>query len=37
LTPEEHLELEGAFKKVARTQVAVGRLADEETEKRISR
>jgi hypothetical protein len=36
LTPEERLELDGAFKKVARAQGAVGRLADEGSEKAMA-
>lgn len=37
MTPEERLELDGAFKKVARTQEAIGRLADEGTQKTMAR
>lgn len=37
MTPEERLELDGAFKKVARTQNAIGRLADEGTQKAMAR
>lgn len=36
MTPEERLELDGAFKKVARTQEAIGRLADEGTQKAMA-
>lgn len=33
MTPDERIELDGAFKKVARSQEAIGRLAEEGTEK----
>lgn len=29
MTPDERIELDGAFKKVARSQEAIGRLAEE--------
>jgi len=33
MTPQERIELDGAFKKVARSQEAIGRLAEEGTQK----
>lgn len=36
MTPAERLELDGAFKQVARTQAEIGRLADEGTQKAMT-